>query len=746
MMYREEADCEVDCILQQKGAYEQWYLPETSVDLTAKSRNFDPSCPDQPRLPPDDPVAHRYMHCPSDQPGYRHWHADGDAVSVESPGWRQFLNTNGQGELELSPQQAFDLAIVHNRDYQFELENVYLTALQLTLERFEFDLQWFGGNTTEYRYGGINSLLGQRDEIASDSFLGFTKNFAAGGQLLVNFANSLVWELSGSKRSLATSNLTIDFVQPLLRGAFRDIRLENLTQSERNVLYAVRDYARFRKQFYVDVVSGEQGYLDLLLNLQAIRNLEQNVQSLEQNLRAHEALAEASLVSQLQVDLVFQRFLEGRLALIRARNRLENSLDAYKILLGVPPEFPVDLDDSKLNRFELTDAEANELEQEINDLYDSLRGTRDELDSERLDQSYQQLQEQVVKLNSEIESLDVELQQWERNASETSADDSQTEVREKRDRASMRRRVNQLRRDALRLQADTERRQTNGEVSPTTRLKRLARSAADQIAELLAIQTQVRTYLIELETIEVSEVDAIELALKRRLDLSNQQARVVDSWRKIRVAKDALEADLDVFLRADIATQPDSDNPLDFSSEASSYRVGVALDGPLNRLAERNNYRAELIEYQRQRRDWIGQRDSVVQAVRRDLRTLDAEKLNFEISRQSLIAAARQVEQARLQLLSPDLPGNDSSKTRDALNALSSLLAAKNSLIASWVDYETARYQLLLDIESLDLEQYGQIGDDARVGDTLRKVSPGRAAVHSCTSQRPRYRVTGQRQ
>ena len=226
--------------------------------------------------------------------------------------------------------------------------------------------------------------------------------------------------------------------------------------------------------------------------------------------------------------------------------------------------------------------------------------------------------------------------------------------------------------------------------------------------------------MIELQTLEVSERDAVNLALSRRLDLQNERAMVVDSWRKIRVAQDALEADLNLFVEADVATQLDSNNPVDFRSDASTYRVGMAFDGPLNRLGERNIYRAELINYQRSRRDLIGLRDAVVQAVRRDLRALEAEQLNFQISRQSLITAARQVEIARVQLLSPDQTGErDSSTTQDALNALNSLLAAKNSLIASWVAYETARLQLLLDIESLDLDQYGQIGNEERLNDTV---------------------------
>lgn len=733
MMYRQDADGEVGCILQQQGDDERWYLPETNVDIPIQSRNFDPAPPDCPPMPPDDPAAHRYMHCPSGQPGYKHWHADGDSPAIESEIWREFLITNEEGELELSTDQSFNLALLNNRDFQTQLENVYLTALQLTFERFEFDLQWIGINRTEYLKNGeyLGDRAGQQ-HIRSASLLGFSKSFAAGGELLASYANAFVWEFSGSNSRFAVSNLTLEFIQPLLRGAFRDIRLENLTQAERNVLYAIRDFARFRKQFYVDVVSGQEGYLNLLLNLQAIRNLEQNLIALEQNLREHEALAEAGFVSTLQVDQVFQSYQAGRLALIRARNRMQNALDSYKIQLGVPPEFPVLLDDSQLDRFQFTSDAVVELEQSANDSLQRVRLAEEAFDAETLQSNYELLQQQVEQLLEQIESVDVELQTWERNV-EKGEHEGETDAREKRDQGLMRERLSALRRSSLMLQQSIQQSAEEQQLglSANTRLERLVRSMANQISDLYVIQTQVRTYLIKLETLEVSESDAVKLALDRRLDLSNQQATVVDAWRKIRVAKDALEADLDVFARADIATQGDSTNPVDFSSRASIYRLGFELDGPLNRLAERNNYRAELINYQRARRDWIGLRDGVVQAVRRDLRDLEAEKLNFEISRQSLVAAARQVEQARLQLLAPDqAASDDSSRTRDALNALDTLLAAKNSLIASWVAYETARYQLLLDIESLDFGQYGFIGDNALVTDAFHtESSPTRSPV-----------------
>lgn len=663
------------------------------------------------------------MHCPGDQPGYQHWHAQGDATWIESPLWQNQLELDDQGNLELSPDRAVELGLIHSREYQFELERLYLSALALTFERFEFDLQWLGGNVTDYFHFGRGP--NERNTLTTGSFLGFSKAFASGGQLLVNFANSLVWEFTGENSFAAASNLTVNFVQPLLRGAFRDVRLESLTQAERNVLYGVRSFARFRKQFYVDLVSGDRGYLDLLLQLQATRNLEQNLYALEQNLRAHEALAEAGIVSPLQVDQVFQGYQAGRLRLIRANNALENALDAYKVQLGLPPELPVELDDDQLEPFELTSPEVEPLEEQFNELLSAFRQLDELPTPEQLQEGYADLVTYLERLEDQIDVVEEELERWQEKPLDPLEGLEEATAREQAARRAMQQRLVDLRQEIARLRAQVAQlREALGEsirTSDAEQFERVARRGANQIADLFVVQTQIRAYLIELPEVELQERRAVQMALRERLDLRNQQAAVVDAWRKIRVAADALEADLDVFLDADVASRPGTSNPVDFSAAASSYRLGVRFDAPLNRLAERNVYRAELINYQRARRDFVALRDGAVQAVRRDLRTLEAERQNFEISRQSLVAAARQVELARLQLLAPDQEG-DSSATQDALNALNSLLDAKNSLVASWVAYETARLQLLLDTESLQLNEQGQVRDDLRTLDTFEQL------------------------
>ncbi len=234
-----------------------------------------------------------------------------------------------------------------------------------------------------------------------------------------------------------------------------------------------------------------------------------------------------------------------------------------------------------------------------------------------------------------------------------------------------------------------------------------SRRLAGLVADLALIQTQVRVQLIELPRADIEENVAVSFAKANRLDLMNSQARVVDAWRGIRVAADALEADVDIVVNTDLATDPFGANPVDFSSSASNYRVGVRVDAPLNRRAERNVYRRELIAYQEARRAYIALTDRVVQAVRRDLRQLESDRVSFEIARQSLVVAARQVEEARAQLLEPGRP-TDSSNTGDVLNALNSLLQTRNDLITSWVNYETSRILLLLDMEALERDPTGE--------------------------------------
>ena len=117
---------------------------------------------------------------------------------------------------------------------------------------------------------------------------GFLLNLMSGGQLLVNLANSIVFEYSNKGVQVVTPNLTVSFVQPLLRGAWARIVTQGLSLQERNVLYKLRAFAEFRRQFYVElgdrhpavrVSNSSRLSVPPQSSSRTIRNLEINVKS-----------------------------------------------------------------------------------------------------------------------------------------------------------------------------------------------------------------------------------------------------------------------------------------------------------------------------------------------------------------------------------------------------------------------------------------------------------------------------------
>src|SRR5262249_27781981 len=155
--YRNSADKETYHAVEQRDHDPRWDLPRVSIQPAPQSRLYDPYDPDHPPLPPDDPAAHRYMKCADGHRGYPRWHKDGDAPYIEDPEWRNSLSLSEDGVLALTPERAVELGVLNSREYQTQLETLYLLALGLTLNRFEFELHWFGTNDTTFTHFGSSA-------------------------------------------------------------------------------------------------------------------------------------------------------------------------------------------------------------------------------------------------------------------------------------------------------------------------------------------------------------------------------------------------------------------------------------------------------------------------------------------------------------------------------------------------------------------------------------------------------------
>ena len=125
-----------------------------------------------------------------------------------------------------------------------------------------------------------------------------------------------------------------------------------------------------------------------------------------------------------------------------------------------------------------------------------------------------------------------------------------------------------------------------------------------QLVERLAlIPAQARLEVIAVEQVKLEPEAAFQIALANRLDFMNGRAALVDRWRAIQIAANALKSNLSITGGGDVRTA--QNNPVDFRASTSSLRFGVEFDAPLARLLERNGYRETLIQYQRSRRDFI---------------------------------------------------------------------------------------------------------------------------------------------
>jgi hypothetical protein len=279
--YRRKADADAYSLLREKTNHPHWPLERVSLDIDPSSRMFDPFNPDRPPMPPDDPVSHQFMHYVDGKKGYPRWHANGDTPFAENPHWKEYLPLNEDGVLTLNSSDAVRMALIHSSDYQSQFETLYLSALDVSTERFRFDNQFFGGYSTFYnadgraRRGGggdsksnlnlstFNSGRTVSGEGASAGGfsstrggIGLRKGFTTGADLIVGFANTLMWNFSGTDTNTATTLMDFAFIQPLLRQAGRDRVLETLTLAERVLLANVRQMERYRRSFYVQIMTG----------------------------------------------------------------------------------------------------------------------------------------------------------------------------------------------------------------------------------------------------------------------------------------------------------------------------------------------------------------------------------------------------------------------------------------------------------------------------------------------------------
>jgi len=238
----------------------------------------------------------------------------------------------------LTLPQAVALATAQNHEYQTQKEELYIRALDLRLTRHEFEYQFFGGAG-----GGYNA--DDNDEVVGvESNIGFNRLLAGGTRISTELTAAWVDVLTGNLRGGLASILSATVAQPLLRGSDRRVVLENLTQAERDTLYQVRSFNRFRKTFVVSVISQ---YYVVLQKHDAIENARNNYITLAYIYDSVEKLANAGRVPLLELDRIRQDKLQAQNIYSQAEKEYKQALDEFKITLNLPTTTELRLDEKE---------------------------------------------------------------------------------------------------------------------------------------------------------------------------------------------------------------------------------------------------------------------------------------------------------------------------------------------------------------------------------------------------------------
>jgi outer membrane protein TolC len=244
----------------------------------------------------------------------------------------------------MSLTEAVAIATKYNRDYQTQKEQLYLSALNLTGERYKYAFNWFA--TVDAEYTKTGELTKDTDSTASAE-AGVSRKFITPQGILINSALKIDWFrfLTGDPRTTLASLLTADLDIPLLGSGGGKAAWENLTQAERNVLYQIRKFNRFRQTFVVSVIND---YYRVLQQNDGVTNAKNNWNSAIEARKQAEMEAKTGRSAAFEVAQAQQRELVAYNGYVLAVQNYEQTLDQFKIRLTIPTTAPLTLDQNEL--------------------------------------------------------------------------------------------------------------------------------------------------------------------------------------------------------------------------------------------------------------------------------------------------------------------------------------------------------------------------------------------------------------
>ena len=280
-----------------------------------------------------------------------------DKLMVKTEG-SEFLGKRAfieKGARVLTLADALDFAVHRNRVYLTRKEVVYLQALALTRTRQQYGPIADGGGSSTFTESqtkaGVNNFV-RKSTLLSKGDVGLRYLMKTGAVLALDLTSDFTRTFTGNVKGLSDSKAAATLSQPLLRGVGVLAAVEPLRQDERNVLYAIRDFTQYRKNFAVDVT---RQYMRTLQAREQARNRYTAYLAGQRNILRDRALAEANMRSQSQLMQLEQGTLSYERTWLTAIRTYEDALDDLKVVLGLPVTERLILDSRELTKLDVSD-------------------------------------------------------------------------------------------------------------------------------------------------------------------------------------------------------------------------------------------------------------------------------------------------------------------------------------------------------------------------------------------------------
>jgi hypothetical protein len=232
---------------------------------------------------------------------------------------------------------SLSYGVQHSRGYQDQMETLYLSALDVTLQRHLFEPTPFAGGSLAY--AGGQKDVNYRAALTSTVKAGVTQRLPYGGELVAQGLVGFVNALDGNAASGEDASVVLSGTIPLLRGAGM-VNLEPLINGERTLVYQVRRFENFRRDFVISVATQ---YFRLLSLQQSVLNRRVNYDSFVTLTERARALYATGRVAYIELQRSLQEQLSAENQLITAQETYFAALDDYKLLLGMPTDQTLDI-------------------------------------------------------------------------------------------------------------------------------------------------------------------------------------------------------------------------------------------------------------------------------------------------------------------------------------------------------------------------------------------------------------------